>query len=78
MRSIHIQPIITAAVRTVQTHEMQGTPGAYRRWLWQNPQGTRELGVNEYGCADAMNILYTVGEFDCPAELRAASRRIRL
>jgi len=37
--------------------------GKYARWLWQDPKGTRELGNNEYGCADAANILYTIGQF---------------
>jgi hypothetical protein len=37
-----------------------GQPGAYARWLWGED---RELGVNEYGCADAANILYTIGDF---------------
>ena len=35
--------------------------GAYCRWLWQNDKQTRQLGINEYGCADAINILYTIG-----------------
>ena len=43
-----------------------GEPGKYRRWLWQDPEQTRNLGVNAYGCADAANILYTIGHF--PAE----------
>ncbi len=37
--------------------------GAYARRLWQNAAGDRELGANEYGIADAANILYTIGEF---------------
>ena len=35
--------------------------GAYCRWLWQNDRQNRQLGINEYGCADAVNILYTIG-----------------
>jgi len=45
----------------VASHELG--EGKYTRWLWQNEKGTRELGNNEYGCADAMNILYTIGRF---------------
>ena len=45
----------------VASHELG--EGKYTRWLWQNEKGTRELGNNEYGCADAANILYTIGEF---------------
>ena len=37
--------------------------GAYARRLWQNAAGGREPGANEYGIADAANILYTIGEF---------------
>lgn len=46
--------------------------GQYARWLWQNPSSTRELGNNEYGCADAANILYTIGRFPV-GEAREAS-----
>lgn len=37
--------------------------GSYCRWLWQNDAGSRELGANEYGCADAANLLYTFCAF---------------
>lgn len=37
--------------------------GAYCRFLFQNDAKDREMGINEYGCADAMNILYTIGKF---------------
>ena len=37
--------------------------GSYCRWLWQNAAGDRELGANEYGCADAANLLYTFCAF---------------
>ena len=51
----------------IASHAMAGcTAGSYRRWNWQNPAGDRDLGLNEYGCADAANILYTIGRF--PAE----------
>ena len=45
----------------VRAHALED--GAYARWLWQNAAGDRELGANEYGIADAANILYTIGEF---------------
>ena len=45
----------------VRAHALGG--GAYARWLWQDAAGKRELGANEYGVADAANILYTIGEF---------------
>ena len=37
--------------------------GEYARYLWQSEKGDRKMGVNEYGCADAMNILYTINAF---------------
>lgn len=46
---------------TVQSHELE--TGVYCRWLWQNEKGDRQLGINEYGCADAANILYSIGSF---------------
>lgn len=45
----------------VASHALGG--GAYARWIWQNQKQDRALGNNEYGCADAANILYTIGEF---------------
>lgn len=45
----------------VAAHELGD--GKYARYLWQNKQNNRDMGNNEYGCADAANILYTLGEF---------------
>lgn len=59
---INADDIIKKIHRTVKSHEC-GETGAYRRWLWQDETNTRDLGINEYGCADAANILYTIGEF---------------
>lgn len=58
-----ISGIVNKALYVVANHEIEGRPGAYRRWNSQNADGTRELGVNEYGCADAANILYMLGAF---------------
>ena len=71
MKSIDIASLINAIRDTVKSHELE-QKGAYARWLWQNPNGTRDLGINEYGCADAMNILYTINDFYCDAETRKA------
>lgn len=65
-----IRRLIDAIQTTVQTHAL-GKPGEYARWLWQNPAGDRKLGLNEYGCADAANILYTVNNFPKDPALRA-------
>ena len=58
---INIDSLTRKFSRIVASHELG--EGRYARWLWQNEKGTRELGNNEYGCADAANILYTIGEF---------------
>ena len=56
------QKIVEKISATVASHRLENE-GEYSRWLWQNEGNTRELGINEYGCADAVNILYTIGEF---------------
>ena len=71
MEKLDIRKIISAIKKTVESHELE-RKGEYARWLWQNEKGDRKLGINEYGCADAMNILYTIGEFQCSPELRKA------
>ena len=57
----NIQDIIIKIQQIVDSHKI--ADGKYCRWLWQNEKSTRELGVNPYGCADAANILYTIGNF---------------
>lgn len=58
---MNIDGILQKTLQTIETHKV--APGAYSRWLWQNKIGSRVLGVNEYGCADAANILYTLQAF---------------
>ncbi len=70
MEAIDIRELIKNIRKTVDTHEIE--KGSYARWLWQDKNGTRELGVNEYGCADAANILYTLDDFKCDRETREA------
>src|SRR6185503_15332111 len=67
---LDIRELVNRIEATVQNHKLGG-PGAYARWRSQNPQGNRDLGVNEYGCADAANILYTIGRFPRDAAERA-------
>ena len=74
MKAINIRNIIKNIKAVVDNHALN-TPGEYARYLWQNERGDRKMGSNEYGCADAMNILYTINDFYCDAETRAA--RIR-
>ena len=65
----NIDGIIKKVKSVLKTHEM-GT-GKYARWIWQNESGNRDLSPSEYGCADAANILYTIGEFIKEPEERA-------
>jgi len=66
----HIQDIIDRIEQVVQSHRL--ADGQYRRWLWQNATGSRDLGPNPYGCADAANILYTINRFPRDLEERQA------
>ncbi|MBQ3222183.1 MAG: hypothetical protein IJB41_01075 [Clostridia bacterium] len=68
---MNIDHIISRIYATVKNHELP-EKGAYARWLWQNEKGSRKLGANEYGCADAANILYTIGAFPRENALREA------
>ncbi len=52
-----------ASVREIVARHELGKPGAYCRWNWQKPGQNRDLQLNPYGCADAANILYTIGCF---------------
>ncbi len=65
MTPIKLQPAVEKIREVVASHRL--APGSYSRWLWQNASSTRELGENPYGCADAANILYSIGDF--PREL---------
>lgn len=73
----NIDTLIEAILTTVEEHKL--APGKYARWLIQSSQGNRDMGSSEYGCADAANILYSVGKFPrdlderqaCVAELRS-------
>ncbi len=62
-----INPLIQNVKKVVDRHKL--APGAYARWTLDN--GTeRNMGVNEYGCADAANLLYTINEFPRDMEER--------
>ena len=56
----NIDKLISYVEKTVKEHEL--APGCYARWLIQDKDGTRDLSSSEYGCADAANILYTIGK----------------
>ena len=63
-----LQPIIEKAKEVIASHKLE--TGAYARWIWPDNTG-RRLGINEYGCADAANNLYMIGEFPKDAAERA-------
>lgn len=68
MNRINLDGFITKTLQCVQKHNL-GKPGEYARWLWGE---NRNLGLNEYGCADATNILYSIGAFpSAPTEREA-------
>jgi len=66
---INIDHIIEKIHNVVKSHYLGN--GAYARYLWQNEKNSRKMGINEYGCADAMNILYSINAFPTGEE-RAA------
>ena len=47
-----------------------GKTGEYTRWLTQDQKGSSNLGSTPYGCANAVNILYTIGALPASAEER--------
>ncbi len=62
---IDLRDFLRNVEQILATHRLD-RPGAYRRWNWdtRESQGPRrELDINPYGCADAANILYTIGRF---------------
>lgn len=68
---LDLDHLIDKVRRTVQSHALD-QPGAYARWLWQDKNNSRDLGPNEYGCADAANIQYILGELPRDAAQRQA------
>ena len=69
MKPIDMSRFVREMKTVVESHYLGN--GEYARWIWQNEGKPRRLGVNEYGCADAANILYTIDEFVCSDEERA-------
>ena len=74
MEPVNIDSLIERIVRCVDSHKLAA--GSYARWIRDSGKGGRNLGRNEYGCADAANILYTVGRFPKDPEERAEWVRI--
>jgi len=55
-----LRPFVRDVERIVARHNL-GNPGEYTRWLTQDSKNSRNLGSTPYGCANAVNILYTIG-----------------
>lgn len=68
-----LRPLVSEMKKSVQKHYLGD--GKYCRYLWQAEDGSRKMGNNEYGCADAANILYTIGEFERDPKRRADAVR---
>lgn len=68
MQPVNLDRLVGEIRRCVNTHNL-GEPGRYARWLWGE---NRDHGLNPYGCADAANILYTIGNFPRDPAERAA------
>ena len=58
----NIDELIGRIKKTVENHRLDNE-GEYARYLWQDETNSRKMGLNEYGCADAANILYTINSF---------------
>lgn len=70
-----LRPFIGEIKKIVERHNV-GAPGCYTRWLTQSASGDRELGSTAYGCANAVNILYTIGELPAERDGREAFIRV--
>lgn len=68
---MNIQDLVDKIKKTVENHRLENE-GEYCRYLWQNEEKNRKLGLNEYGCADAVNILYTIGNMPNTEKSRSA------
>lgn len=68
-QNMDINGLIEKIHHIVDNHRL--AEGQYARYLWQDEKKSRKMGVNEYGCADAANILYTIGVFPGDPDERA-------
>lgn len=71
MRSIDARPLVARFEAILSRHAL-GAPGAFARWTLPGHDAARAPGPNPYGCADAANLLYTLGRFPRDPAERAA------
>jgi hypothetical protein len=70
---IDLRPFVESVRAIVARHRLDA-PGRYRRYTIAGTDETGapcELGANPYGCADAANLLYTIGDLPSDPEERA-------
>ena len=65
-----LRPFIQEVEKIVERHFL-GRPGEYARWITQDKEKSRDLGASPYGCANAVNILYTIDRLCCTPGLSA-------
>lgn len=56
-----LRPFIEQVKQIVDRHHI-GNIGEYSRWITQDDKNSRDLGITPYGCANAVNILYSIRE----------------
>ena len=66
-----LRPFIENVKKIVESHYL-GEPGKYARWITQDRNNSRDLGATPYGCANAVNILYTINKLPVSLEERKA------
>ena len=70
---IDLSPFLHAVERSVARHAL-GPPGSHARYTRPGVDergAARELGENAYGCADAANLLYTLGALPASPAVRS-------
>ena len=71
----NLDKLIKKTEETVKKHYLGG--GAYARYLWQSKDNSRKMGINEYGCADAVNILYSINKLPRGDEREACLKALQ-
>lgn len=69
-KRIDINPILEQIKVLLELHKV--AEGQYSRWIGCDDEGKPSLRTDEYGCADAANILYTLNSFPQDTETRQA------
>jgi hypothetical protein len=71
VQAIQLSEFIENVQSAIAAHRISDA-GQFRRWTRQDANGSRDLGVNAYGCADAANLLYSIGKFPRDPSERAS------